>query len=81
MESTGAWGPRMQSWWKDVIKLYNDVEADSGNSRRQKGLAHTWSANSFTSWWAQRISCTYVRHLIENIERVAKSGAYSHYHA
>ena len=79
LESTGAWGPRMQTWWQDVISLHNDQTPDPGQSRRHKGLAHTWSANSFTAWWAQRISCAYVRHLFESVEKVAASGAYSTY--
>ena len=79
LESTGAWGPRMQDWWESVIALYNRVEAQPGLSRRQKGLSHTWSANSFTAWWAQRLSCAYVRHLFESVEKVAARGVYSTY--
>ena len=75
----GAWGPRMQDWWESVIALYNRVEAQPGLSRRQKGLSHTWSANSFTAWWAQRLSCAYVRHLFESVEKVAARGVYSTY--
>ena len=80
MESTGAWGPSMQKWWAKMLKLHNTVEAERALlSRRARGIEHTWSANSFSAWWAQRISCAYMRHLGESIQQACASGPYSHF--
>ena len=40
-----------------------------------------YRANRFTAWWpaAQRLSCAYVRHLFESVEKVAARGVYSTY--
>ena len=78
MESTGAWGNGMQRWWKQVLVLHNRVAAEQAPySRRHRGLDHTWSANSFSSYWAQRISCAYMRNLAESIELTTTRGRYS----
>ena len=82
MESTGAWGPEMQKWWAKMLTLHNEVAADQANlSRRARGQEHTWSANSFSTWWAQRISCAYMRNLGESIQRLSAKGPYSHFNA
>ena len=82
MESTGAWAPEMQKWWKKMLALHNEVAADAANlSRRARGQDHTWSANSFSTWWAQRISCAYMRNLAESIQRLSAKGPYSHLNA
>ena len=65
-----------------MIKAHNDEARDqAGMSRRSRGLTHTWSANSFTTWWAQRISVAYMRHLGEEILKTATVGPYSHFNA
>ena len=66
-EATGAWGPETQKWWKKVLKLYDDVEADPVWTRFRQGRDFTWSANRFSTWWTQRISCAYMRHLGESM--------------
>ena len=82
MESTGAWGPSMQQWWTRMLKAHNAAaQEEAGLSRRARGLDHTWSANSFTTWWAQRISVAYMRHLGEEILKTAATGPYSHFNA
>ena len=71
-------GPSMQKWWALMIKAHNDEARDqAGMSRRSCGLTHTWSANSFTTWWARRIS-VHTRHLGEEI---LKTAADSHFNA
>ena len=81
MESTGAWGPSMQRWWALMIKADNDEARDqAGMSRRSCGPTHTRSANSFTTWWARRIS-VYMRHLGEEILKTTAVGPYSHFNA
>ena len=63
-----------------MLKLHNTVEAERALlSRRARGIEHTWSANSFSAWWAQRISCAYMRHLGESIQQASASGPYSHF--
>ena len=79
MESTGAWGRGMQQHWKQkIIPLHAERVDDNVNkSRSLLGLPSTWSANNFNSYWAQRISITYQRHLAESIEGTVSAARYT----
>ena len=78
MESTGAWGKGMQRWWKNqVLTRLEQLEEDPDKPRRAQGLPHTWSANTFGTYWLQRFSVTFQRHLAESITGTASSARYT----
>ena len=54
-EATGAMGAETQKWWKSIVQLEESMRTE-GSSLRDQGLDHTWSANSFSSYWRQHIS-------------------------
>ena len=54
-EATGAMGAETQKWWKSIVELEASMRAE-GSSLRDQGRDHTWSANSFSSYWRQHIS-------------------------
>ena len=77
IESTGAWGKGMQRWWNDqVLTRMEQLEEDKDKTRRLNGLPWTWSANKFTTYWLQRISVTFQRHLAESIQGTASAARY-----
>ena len=78
MESTGAWGKGMQKWWKTmVLQRLEQLEEDPDKTRRLNGLPYTWSANKFGTYWLQRTSVTFQRHLAESIQGTAAAARYS----
>ena len=66
-ETTGAMG-RETKWWKSVLALKAQLRGeDAPSSRRDIGLKHTWTANSFSSIWRQSIAVTLARAQAEAI--------------
>ena len=58
-ETTGAMGEETQKWFKKMVSRNAEISGeDSGEttSRMQKGVPCTWTANSFSSFWKQRLS-------------------------
>ena len=67
-ETTGAMGAETQKWWKSVLKLESERRNDVGlSSRREMGMDHTWTANSFVSFWLQSISMAHARMQAESV--------------
>ena len=56
-ETTGAMGRETQEWWESVLELERRERGDAAEpSRRDMGWEHTWTADSFSSFWLQSIS-------------------------
>ena len=67
-ETTGAMGEETQKWWQSVLKLEWERNNDMGlSSRREIGIDHTWTANSFVSFWLQSISMAHARMQAESV--------------
>jgi len=67
-ETTGAMGRETQEWWESVLELERRERGDAAEpSRRDMGLDHTWTANSFSSFWLQSISMAIARTQAESV--------------
>ena len=70
-ETTGAMGVETQKWWKEVLKLEADCgtrgENDAAN-RMLQGMACTWTATRFESYWMQAISMAQAREQAETVD-------------
>ena len=67
-ETTGAMGKETQDWWKSVLELEQRERGDvAAPSRRDMGLEHTWTANSFASYWLQSMSMVNARAQAESV--------------
>ena len=67
MEATGAFGTKMQKWWKGMKKLEADFRSGRPRSLQDQGLEHTWSANVWSSFQRQRLSIGIARLQAEGI--------------
>ena len=52
-ESSGAWGPSALEILAELKALAQGLDL---NNLKMSGLDYTWSANSFVSWYRQRVS-------------------------
>ena len=67
-ETTGALGKETQQWWQSVLKWESEHRGvGETSSRMQLGLEHTWSANSFASFWLQSMSMAHFREQAEAV--------------
>ena len=67
-ETTGAMGEETQQWWQSVLRLESEQRGDMLlPSRRELGEDHTWTANSFVSFWLQSISMAHARKQAESV--------------
>ena len=58
-ETTGAMGEETQKWFKKMVSRNAEISGEDfgeTTSRMQKGEPCTWTANSFSSFWKQRLS-------------------------
>ena len=81
-EITGAYGEGAKKHWEKMIALHTKSVTAEGRSgrpptRAQLGLPNTWAANTFTSYWSQRVamSITYftAATLFFAVEKVQKA--------
>ena len=63
-ESTGAYGKHTLMWFNDMVKHHMSLHLPS---LRAMGLAHTFTANSFSSFWGQRLSMVQALHHAESV--------------
>ena len=61
-ESTGAYGKQTLVWFNDMVSQWKKLKMPS---LRNAGLAHTFSANNFESFWSQRLSMVQAQHHAE----------------
>ena len=58
-ETSGAMGKETVKWFESMVAQNKAIEGQDRegiSSRMQNGLPNTWTANSFGSYWKQRIS-------------------------
>ena len=67
METTGAFGIRMQKWWKEMKKLEAEFRSGRPLSLQDQGLEHTWSANVWSTFQRQKLSMGVARLQAEGI--------------
>lgn len=78
-ETTGAMGRETQKWWKSVLVMEAQLRGeDAPSSRRDIGLEHTWTANSFSSYWRQSIAMTLARAQAEAIVSCIRQSSVAH---
>ena len=68
-ETTGAMSKGTQKWWESVKQLNKERNKYGPKSRRENGLQHTWSANSFSTFWQQSIAVVHARTQAEAISQ------------
>ena len=68
-ETTGAMGKETQKWWESVKQLNRERHEFDPKSRRLRGKQHTWSANSFSTYWLQSIAVAHARTQAESIRQ------------
>ena len=79
-ETTGAMGEETKKWWDQMMVIASETANGCHLSRRARGLEHTWSANSWSSYWLQRISMAHARHQAESlIQRIGANQPHSVY--
>ena len=67
-ESTGAWGEHTVSWFNNMVRMHKNLGLPT---LRMMGLTHTFTANTFSSFWAQRLSMVQAVHHAETVVLVS----------
>ena len=66
-ETTGAMGSATKDWFDSMVTLYQKNRV-GGGSLRDAGAPCTFSANSFSSYFSQRLSLVQAQHQAECVE-------------
>ena len=76
METGGACGTEMQNWWKEMVKLEEEVRGvGTPRSLQDQGLAHIWSANVWSTFHRQKLAMRVARMQAEGImKKISQNG-------
>ena len=70
-ETTRAVGEDTWKWWKSIVEMEADQHVPGATPiRQEKGLEHTWSAKTFSSYWVQTFSMAHAKIQAESIAQL-----------